>query len=149
MNRRLRGELRMHSEVAQCSLFLPEARLPIFKTFSVMSNLVPMKAFLKSKGSKRLSFPPKFRYVLDQLRGYDVCEIELDDLHIRLTFNLGKTKSFTTVKKSILELVELPSLVAKCCKTWKNGLAKFANLYTFVLREEKVATFDTILAEKW
>ena len=34
-------------------------------------------------------------------------------------------------------------------KHGKYGLAKFANLYTFVLREEKVTTFDTILAEKW
>ena len=29
-----------------------------------------------------------------------------------------RTKSFTIVKKSILKLVELPSFVAKCCKTW-------------------------------
>ena len=49
-----------------------------------------------------------------------------------------RTKSFTTVKKSIQKLVELPSLVAKCCKHGKYSLAKFANLYVFVLRAEKV-----------
>ena len=44
----------------------------------------------------------------------------MNNLHYRLTFNLGKTtKSFTTVKKSIRKLVKLPSLVAKCCKTRK------------------------------
>ena len=70
----------------------------------------------------------------------------MDNLHVRLTFNLGKkNKSFTTVKKSILKLVELPSLVAKCCKTWKiySSSAKFAN---FVLREEKV--FELKLSQK-
>ena len=67
----------------------------------------------------------------------------MDNLQVR------RTKSFSTVKKSILKLVELPSLVAKCCKLWKNSLAKFANLYTFVLREEKVTISAIILAQKW
>ena len=31
----------------------------------------------------------------------------------------------------------------------KYSLAKFANLYTFILREEKVTIFATILAQKW
>ena len=39
--------------------------------------------------------------------------LEIGNLHVRLTFNLGKeNKSFTTVK-STPKLVELPSLVAE------------------------------------
>ena len=46
-----------------------------------------------------------------------------------------KSKSFTTARKSMLKLVKLPSLVAKCCKIRKKmRLRSLQILYTFVLR---------------
>ena len=41
--------------------------------------------------------------------------------------NIEIVKFITTVLKSVLNLVKLQSLVAKCCKRQKNKPAKFAN----------------------
>ena len=44
----------------------------------------------------------------------------LDNLHVRLNFNLTKEKGFKHhPKKNIMKLVNLQNLVAKCCKAWK------------------------------
>ena len=47
----------------------------------------------------------------------------MDNLHNRLKVELGRKNEIfhTTVKKRILKLVELQSLVAKCCKIRKNS----------------------------
>ena len=62
--------------------------------------------------------------------------LTIGNLHVRLTFNLSKAKKcFTIVKKSILKLVEMPSLVAKCCKTWKiwpRKVCKFVYIYIYI-----------------
>jgi hypothetical protein len=48
------------------------------------------------------------------------CPCAMDDSSYRLNFDLGKKKkSISTTRKSILILVKLQSLVAKCCKMGK------------------------------
>ena len=43
----------------------------------------------------------------------------MDNLHVRLHFNLVKRReSNATAKKSVMKLVKLQNLVAKCCKAW-------------------------------
>ena len=80
---------------------------------------------------------------------------KIDDLHVRLTFNLGKTnkifyrtKSFTTVKKSILKLVELPSLVAKCCQTWKIWPRKVCRFVYICITRGKSYHFSAKIVSK-
>ena len=53
---------------------------------------------------------------------------QMDSLHVRLTFNLAKTNCQVWWRNVV--------------KHGKYSLAKFANLYVFVLREEKVTTFQ-------
>ena len=51
---------------------------------------------------------------------YEACEISallMDDSPISQTFEFGK--SISTAGKSILNFIQLPSLVAKYCKMWK------------------------------
>jgi hypothetical protein len=44
----------------------------------------------------------------------------MDNLHVKLNFNLSKEKGIKTrSKKSIMKLVKLQNLVAKCCNAWK------------------------------
>ena len=68
----------------------------------------------------------------------------MDNLHVRLTFDLGKIfiRKSILLKRAVLKLVKLQSLVAKCCKMWKiwpcKGLQSWQILYTFVLRTEIV-----------
>ena len=71
----------------------------------------------------------------------------MDNLHVRLTFNLGKTNQIFYFKKSILQLVELQVWWRNVIKHGKYSRAKFANLYIFVLREEKVTIFQLKLPQ--
>ena len=56
----------------------------------------------------------------------------------------GRAKSNTTARKSILKLVKLQSLVAKCCKMRKKIALQIQQiLYTFGLRAEVCTTFGS------
>ena len=65
----------------------------------------------------------------------------MDNLHNRLTSTYllaRRTKSFATARKRILRLVELQSLVAKCCKIRKiYSLAQLARLVCICITREK------------
>ena len=59
-------------------------------------------------------------------------------------------KSFTTANKSILELVELPSLVTKCYKNGKYSTAKFVNfVYICITRGQSNNCVELKLSQKW
>ena len=66
-----------------------------------------------------------------------IWQVYLDNSHYRPIFYLGK-KVYS--RKSILQLVKLQSLVAKCCKM-QFALQSSQILYTFVLRAEIATTF--------
>ena len=70
----------------------------------------------------------------------------MDDSSYRLNFDpdrIGRTKSITTARKSILKLVKLQSLVAKYCKNAENIVVQISRiLYTFVLRAEICTNFE-------
>ena len=51
--------------------------------------------------------------------------------------------SITTARKSILKLVKLQSLVAKCCKYGKFSLAKFAKFVYICIVRGKVYHFSS------
>ena len=67
----------------------------------------------------------------------------MDNLHNRLKVELDRKNEIfhTTVKKSILKLVELQSLVAKCYKYGKNNPPKFANFLYISITRGKVKGF--------
>ena len=70
----------------------------------------------------------------------------MGNLHNKLTFDLGKKNKifYYSYRKRILRLVELQSLLERCCK-----IRKFANfVYIIVLRAEKVTIFAAISAQK-
>jgi hypothetical protein len=49
-----------------------------------------------------------------------------------------RTKSITTASKSMLKLVKLQSLAAKCCKMRKYSHAKFANFVLISITRKKM-----------
>ena len=62
----------------------------------------------------------------------------------------GETKSFTTARKRIVKLVELQSLMAKCCKIRKiYSPAKFANFVYICITRGKSYHFELKLPRKW
>ena len=65
-----------------------------------------------------------------------------------LTLDLDKNEIFYNSLKRILRLrlVELQSLVAKCCKIRKYSLAKFANFVYICITQGKVTIFAVISA---
>jgi hypothetical protein len=54
-------------------------------------------------------------YIIIQLTEFSL--VEIDNLHVRLIFYLGKQKQIPV--KNLLKLVKLQNLVAKCCKIQK------------------------------
>jgi hypothetical protein len=71
----------------------------------------------------------------------------MDNLHVRLHFNLSKEKGInlnTTAKNNIMKLVKLQNLVAKCCKAWKNMVLQNLQIFSmFVLPAEIVTIFSS------
>ena len=66
----------------------------------------------------------KNSFMYDDAHLWNSIPSEMDDPSYRLNFDLGKKNEFTqiyitTARKSVLKLVNLQSLVAKCCKMRK------------------------------
>ena len=105
------------------------------KTWNIIMSL--SKSFLAAMTDVTRTSSPKYSVKVKAfIYKWTICMIDQRSIQAR------RTKSFTTAKKSILKLVELPSFVAKCCKIRKINPRKKVTIFATIQFSAKMVTFS-------